>query len=78
METRTITCPCGHEVTIKYTNNVGEVKRSSGYTPLSTYTGEFIYLCPGCSTKAIDLAQQLVDIIHNIYFYFPSLLGPNT
>lgn len=74
---RTLTCPgCGKKATAKETGgNIGKIHKQTGYEPLSTHRGEFVYLCPDCYDIVHEHALVIAEIVKNEYVYFPRLLN---
>jgi len=49
-------------VEIEPSNNVGEMKERSGYQPMMLYSGEIIWVCPGCVARLRPALEAMKSV----------------
>ena len=69
-------CTCGKKSknVKKNANNVGDMKKQSGFKPILSSTGGITWICPDCYKKVEDLAKQIYDIIPDRHLYFAGFI----
>lgn len=70
---RTYGCPCGSKIVFTNGSSLGDFNKKTGWTPVLTYTGSVIRLCPVCFEKANRVAKELQSIMGTKDFYFQGL-----
>lgn len=58
----TYKCPCGASATSEERSAVGRITTDTGMIAVLTHTGNIIWMCPACHTKARTAAKTLVDL----------------
>ncbi len=76
---RTFTCPCKKATTLTLQGmgcySVGEaLEKAPGWKYALKVDGHSFWLCPDCSKKAFELAEQMVNIVGTTEFYFKSFV----
>ncbi len=72
--TKTIHCTCGNSSRIPASGAVGAEMEMSGFHPIMTHTGNFVWLCPDCYRIVHADAVNIMRIVKDDHLYFPSLL----
>lgn len=70
-----LVCTCSKKSKeIQQASNVGETAKQTGFVPLITHEGSFVWLCGTCFDAAHELAIKIQNIVKNRHLYFPGLL----
>ncbi len=73
-ETEIIHCTCGNSSQIPVHGTVGYWIEMSGFHPIMTYLGPFVWLCPDCYRIIHANAKNIMRIVKDDHIYFPDLL----
>ncbi len=76
MPNELLTCQCGATCPAAPGSTIGDKVKDTGYMPVLTHEGRVLHLCPTCGARARELAQELLGIMKDPYFYFGGALIP--